>query len=197
MESELPWECAGPREASLSPVGDQSCPRIRGLFGLENTSEVMESKVPIIHSRLLPFSCLSSLPDPILPKAEQPQDATPAPKPLMEFHSSSSCAPMGGPGDGQGYPRADNDFPGSREVGNLHAGSPTPRPAGCVCNPLPQAADKGSHRGNPAQVFITGIMPQSPRPREPGKHPHPTARSRGCTRSSWEQRGETSPKTKP
>lgn len=88
MESELPWECAGPREASLSPTGDQSCPQIRRLFGLENTSEVMESKVPIIHSRLFPFSCLSSLPDPILPKAEQPQ---PLNQRWNSIHSPAVC----------------------------------------------------------------------------------------------------------
>lgn len=38
-------------------------PSIHGLFGLENTSKVVKSKVYIIHSRHFPFSCLSSLPD--------------------------------------------------------------------------------------------------------------------------------------
>lgn len=113
-------------------------------------------------------------------------------------------------GDGDGYPEL---FPAlvlelpeqlmtSQEPGNLHPGSPTPRLAGCVCNSFPPAADKGSLQGNPAQVFITGIMPRSQRPREPGKTPSSNSKVKGLEEEQLgtgrlQQPAETFQKTEP
>lgn len=187
----------------------RGCPRgLCGLFGLENTSKVtsprLTSPTPEISPFPAPVPCQTKMSDPILPQAG------------CSEHSRMRCCSQiihgisfilqvcvhGWPRRWGGLPQCSflpscwnslSRFPGTRRAGNLHAGSPTPRPAGCVCSSFPPAADKGSLKGNPAQEFITGIMPQSQRPREPGKTASSNSKVKGLQE---EQLGTARPSSK-
>lgn len=190
-----------PASGALSSSRVSGCTRgTCGLFGLENTSEVTKPKVCIIHSRHFPFPCPSSLPDKGCQSPSCPEHS----KSFMDLiHSPHFCPRMAQemgrvipvlfPGLVLDLPEQ-GDFPG--KLGISFQAAPLPGLRAVFAIPSLQQLIKAPSKAVHLRNLSLGSCHSPKGQRSQGKQPHPTPRSRGWKRSSWEQPGSSS-KQKP
>lgn len=103
---------------------------------------------------------------------------------------------MGGPGEGQGYPRADNDSQEAGRLGISMQAAPLPDLLAVFAIPSLRRLIKAPTEAIQLRYLSPGSCHSPQGQGSRGKHRQPTARSRGCKRNIWEQQGKTFPKTK-
>lgn len=184
----------------------RGCPQsTHGLFGLDNTSKVVKSKVYIIHSRHFPFSCLSSLPDKgceHLRVQSNSRDLVLPPNLSWNFIHSPGLCPWLAQEMGRVIPVL---FPAlvlglleqlmtSQEPGKLGISmqaAPLPDLLAVFAIPSLQQLIKAPSKAIQLRYLSPGSCHNPKGQGSQGKHPHPTPRSRGWKRSSWEQPGSS------